>query len=383
MIGQYHRLCTGPQGPVHPKRISARAFSAVFALMLGAGGIQAAETAAPAAPRIDVLMRLQNAENPAVRAALDRGLESTRGTPQFLELVRHFNLTDQSAGLIDLAMAHADDSAGAEALQYVIESDGLEALKQALTGPRAAAVAQALGNVSDESVPALLTPLVTAASRELAVRQAAVRALVRTETGANSLLGLARSKKLTDDVKPLVATELAGVRWPEIKDEAAQLLPVAAAAAGSIPSLEAVLALQGDAARGEKGFQGAAGCAACHQVQGKGVPFGPELTEIGDKYGKQALYANIVDPNAGIAFGYEVWQITLKNGTAYGFIASETADEIAVKAPGNIISRYKTSDVIERKSVPGSIMPAGLLAAVGTQDIADLLEFLSSLKKSH
>lgn len=363
--------------------MSAGVLIAVLALSFGAGITPAAEPDAPAAPRLDVLMRLPNADNPAVRTALNRALDATRGTPQFLELVRHFNLTDQSAGLIDLAIAHADDSAGAEAVQYVIESVGLEALGQALKGPRAAAVSQALGNVSDESIPSLLTPIVTEASRELPVRQAAVRALVRTETGAAALLGLARSKKLTDDVKPLVATELAGVRWTEIKDEAAQLLPVATAPTGSIPSLETVLALKGDSARGEKVFQGAAGCVACHQVKGKGVPFGPELTEIGDKYAKQALYAAIVDPSAGIAFGYEVWQITLKNGTAYGFIASETPDEIQVKAPGNIISRYKASDVVERKSVPGSIMPAGLLAAVGTQDIADLLEFLSSLKKSH
>lgn len=357
--------------------------SVAFALVLGAGAAQAAEPAPPAAARIDVLMRMENADNPAVRAALNRALDATRGTPQFLELVRHFSLTDQSAGLIDLAIAHADDSAGAEALQYVIESDGIEALKQSLKGPRAAAVVQALENVSDESVPAMLAPILADGARELTVRRAAVRALARTETGAASLLAMARSKTLADDVKPLVSAELAAVRWPEIKDEAAQLLPVAAPTTGSIPSLETVQALKGDAALGEKVFQGAAGCAACHQVNGKGVPFGPELTEIGDKYGKQALYANIVDPNAGIAFGYEGWQITLKNGTAYGFIASETADEIQVKAPGNIITRYRTSDVIERKSVPGSIMPAGLLAAVGAQDIADLLEFLSNLKKPH
>lgn len=338
----------------------------------------------PAAPRIEVLLRLPKAmaTNPAVRPTLDRALESTRGRPEFLELVRHFELSDQSAGLIDLAIAHADDSTGAEALQSVLAAGGLDALREGLAGPQAAALAQALGNVSDESVPALLTPLVAQGSRELAVRQAAVRALVRTETGATSLVALARAKKLAEDVKPLAAIELANVRWPEIKDEAAQLIPPPAPAGGSIPALETVLALRGDVARGEQVFQNAAGCVACHQVKGKGVGFGPDLSEIGDKFGKQALYAAIVDPSAGISFGYELWQIELKNGTAFGFIASETEDEIAVKAAGNIITRYRKSDVVDRKSIPGSIMPAGLLLAVDPQGIADLLEYLSTLKKN-
>jgi putative heme-binding domain-containing protein len=356
----------------------------LFVPALGILGPVARAADAPAAPPIDVLMRLKGvdlATNPAVRAALNRALAATRGTPPFLELVRAFNLTDQSAGLIDLALAHADDSTGAEALQRVIEDGGTDALREALAGPRAAAVAQALGNVSDESAPALLAPVLADGRRELAVRQAALRALVRSEAGAGLLLQLAREKKIADDLKPLAATELAGVRWPEIKDEAAQVLPVAVAAGGAIAPLETVLALRGDAIRGETLYFGAAACAACHQVQGKGIDFGPGLSEIGDKFGKSALYAAIVDPSAGIVFGYELWEITLRNGAAFGFITSETDDEIAVKAPGNIVTRHRKSEVVSRKSVPGSAMPAGLLQALEAQEIADLLEYLSRLKK--
>ncbi|MEO7798188.1 MAG: hypothetical protein ABIY47_10735, partial [Opitutaceae bacterium] len=101
--------------------------------MAGVWGLHAAELpssdAAPAEgvakppPRLDVLLRLKNVDlgaNPSVRAAVDRALVSTRGTPQFLELVRAFNLKDQAPGLIALAVAHPDESAGAEALQRVM-----------------------------------------------------------------------------------------------------------------------------------------------------------------------------------------------------------------------------------------------------------------------
>ena len=65
-----------------------------------------------------------------------------------------------------------------------------------------------------------------------------------------------------------------------------------------------------------------------------------------------------------------------------GFIASETDDELTVKAPGNIVTRYRKTDVTARTRLPGSLMPPGLLAATNAQDVADLLAFLSGLKKS-
>ena len=62
-------------------------------------------------------------------------------------------------------------------------------------------------------------------------------------------------------------------------------------------------------------------------------------------------------------------------------IASETADEVAVKAVGGIITRLKKSEVESRQQSKLSIMPAGLQAAMTTQDLVDLVEYLASLKK--
>lgn len=366
-----------------------------FVLLAGIWTLRAAEPASSAAapadaaakapPRLDVLLRLKGvdlAANPAVRAALDRGLAATRGTPQFLELVRAFNLKDQAPGLIALAVAHPDESAGAEALQRALEDGGLEAIRAELGGPDASSLVRALGNAADASAVSLLTRLVTDTAKALSLRQAAVRSLARSEAGAKSLVALARAGKIPEELKPLAATQLDGIPWEEIKNEAAKLFSVATAPLGAVPALATILALQGDATRGAKIFQGAAACAACHQVNGQGIDFGPPLSQIGDKFDKQGLYSATVDPSAGIAFGYETWQITLKNGSAFGIITSETDDEIAVKAPGNIVTRYRKSDVTERKSMPGSIMPAGLLQPLPLQDIADLLEYLSQLRKS-
>jgi putative heme-binding domain-containing protein len=341
-------------------------------------------TSAAEAPPLDVLLRLKGtdlAASPAVKAAVDRALQAYRGQPPFLELVRAFNRTDQAEGLLELAAARADESVGAEAVQRVIDDGGVDALRSALAGAGGTALVRALGNVADTVATELLQGVMLDGARPEPFRLEAVRALARTEAGAQALLALARNGRLPDPLKATAGSALAGSPFPGIKDEAARLLPASTPSEQAIPTLAAVLALRGDVARGEKVFFGVAACGSCHQVNGRGVDFGPGLSEVGDKFGADALYANIVDPAAGISFGYEPWQITLRNGAAVGFIASETDDELAVKAPGNIITRYRKTDVTARARLPGSLMPPGLLAATNAQEVADLLAYLGSLKK--
>ena len=142
--------------------------------------------------------------------------------------------------------------------------------------------------------------------------------------------------------------------------------------------------MKGDPAKGAALFRKETiGCFKCHQVNGEGTDFGPALSEIGTKLGKDALYESILDPSAGISFGYEAWQLNLKNGEeAYGLISSETADEISLKTLGGIVTRYKKSDVLSRAKQKLSIMPAGLQQAMSTQDLIDLVEYLSTLRKT-
>jgi len=125
------------------------------------------------------------------------------------------------------------------------------------------------------------------------------------------------------------------------------------------------------------------GCIKCHQVNGEGIDFGPSLSEIGTKLGKDALYQSILDPSAGISFGFEAWQIELKSGDeAFGLLVSDTTDEIAVKSQGGIVTRYKKSEIAKREQQKLSIMPAGLQLTMSTEDLVDLVEYLLSLKKA-
>src|SRR5579862_3151714 len=63
---------------------------------------------------VEALQRLKGIDleaNPTLKAAVLKVLESTRGTPQFVEIVREFNLKGQSPALLDFAMGHPADGA--------------------------------------------------------------------------------------------------------------------------------------------------------------------------------------------------------------------------------------------------------------------------------
>jgi putative heme-binding domain-containing protein len=117
-------------------------------------------------------------------------------------------------------------------------------------------------------------------------------------------------------------------------------------------------------------------------VRSEGRDVGPALTEIGSKLAKEALFEAILDPNAGISFGFEAWQVELKSGDeAYGLKASETADELAIKDTAGIVTRHKKSNVASMQQMKTSIMPSGLQQTITVQELVDLVEYLASLKK--
>jgi putative heme-binding domain-containing protein len=337
---------------------------------------------------VEALSRLKDMDleaNPGIKAALMRVIESTKGRPQFVELVRDFKLKDQDPALLDYATVHPNDSGGADAMRLILENGNLDLVKRALNGSNAAPVIEVLGNVGEKQVIPILEPLLLDLKRDTTLRQSALRGLARLRDGAAAVLKLAKEDKLPADLKLLASVELNNVRWPELKEEAAQILPLPQSQnSEALPPIPELVKRGGDPAHGEKlFFSPQVACGSCHEVNGKGVDLGPKLSEIGTKYGKDALYLSILDPNAGISFGFETWQVLMKNDDeAYGLLASETEEEIAIKAAGNIITRYKKSEIAKREKLKNSMMPTGLQQAMSTQDLVDLVEFLSTLKKA-
>lgn len=340
---------------------------------------------------IEALLRLETTnlhDNPKLAHAVTNLLAKTKGTPNFVKLVQRFHLPNQTDGLLDVIARDNGRETGVQAMQLVLASGDLPAIQQSLKSTNVAGAsktAEALGNTGKKEAVPLLLPIVTNPEHDIALRKQAVRSLSQIHDGAAALLALAREGKLPEDLVFTASSELNRARWPDIKTEAAALLPLPQGQdSHPLPPVADLVRMKGDPASGARVFSSpTAACSTCHRVRGEGVELGPDLSEIGTKLGKDALYESILDPNAGISFGYEAWQLTLKSGDeAYGLIVSETPDELALKAANGVVTRYKKSELAKRELMKLSIMPVGLQQAMSVQELVDLVEYLASLRKA-
>jgi putative heme-binding domain-containing protein len=141
--------------------------------------------------------------------------------------------------------------------------------------------------------------------------------------------------------------------------------------------------LKGDVAKGRAIFERAeSSCIICHRVDDKGVDFGPALSEIGTKLPKEVLFDSIINPNAGLSMGFETVQLALKGGgIGMGIVRSETNDDLVLALPGGVTQKFAKSTISKRDKLATSMMPSGLSQALTQEDLVNLVEYLSTLKK--
>ena len=364
----------------------------LIAILFLAGNISAANPLSTEQVNtlIGALGRLDSAlvdSNPALKQRLGQVLDAVRGEVRSVALIKKFEVKGRESDLLAVAVKHPNDPAGVEAMGMVLAGDGKKAVVALLIGKdaqQAAAVAKALGNSNNPSVISMLAPLVVDATLHANVRKEAVKGLANYEAGAKHLLSLAKDGKLPQNAKFTASLALSTVRWPAIKAEAAKVLPPPFGAnAKPLSPVAELIKHKGDIAKGARIYmREAVQCARCHKVGDAGIEVGPALTEIGDKLPKEELYAAILDPSAGISFGYEAWLVTMKDGNAaFGIIESETDDEISVKGPTGAVTKHAKANIKSRAQQPVSLMPPGLHLTMKEAELVDLVEYLSSLKK--
>lgn len=336
---------------------------------------------------VEAITRLRGQKNgkvPALAPLVGKILDGKKGTPEFVDLCEQLDVKDRDADLLAIAVDHWNDSTGAQAARLIMKNNDQALLVKALAGPDAPKLVGVLGSIADGSATPVLSKLITDKAQPLPVRQAAVKGMAHSRSGATALLDLATKKKLPDDLSFTAGNELRTLPSQEIRDQAVALFPPPAGKdATPLPPLSELLKMKGDAKNGRTLY--ASTCSKCHQVGGEGVDFGPNLSEIGTKLGKDALIESILQPSAAISFGYEGHVVKLKDGSDIEcLIASQTADEVTVKTSTGtaaILTKYKRSDIKEIKDMKLSIMPEGLQSAMSAQEFVDLTEYLSTLKK--
>jgi putative membrane-bound dehydrogenase-like protein len=350
-------------------------------------------------PALPQILRKMFAAPGAQAAAV--ALADVLGDPQYLPDL--MALAKSSAAVTEARAAAIEAVAVTRDPKYLPDLQALA--ENAPTLVRVAAV-RAVGGLGQQNLePWNLAIVLGDAPNE--VRTEALRALAGSLPGLVAILDLADQHKVPPELQSLARnlTNTAAPPAPAGRRGAPQS-PVAMRARGAVPTDPAYLAIRERASKvlpmpgtariptafeldlsyagkvpdGRKVFEADGGCAACHSLGGT-KKIGPDLSAIGAKYGKQALLDSIVNPSEAIGPEYVMTTFRLKSGdVVQGLIEEDAADRIVIRTDADHVQRVNPSDVSLRRQIRLSMMPEGLLSNLAAQQIADLLEFLSTLK---
>ena len=323
--------------------------------------------------------------SPKLKTIIDSGLAAAKGSREYVEILRKFQIRDKNQELLSLATDARDLDLQSEALKVLLSNGGQPLVDQVLARKDESSrrLIKSLGDIESRNTKSILASLLGNGQFGFTWRKDALYALANDWTGEDMLLDMAKNTRIPPDLRDSAGVILLNASRDSIRRTAAVYFKTGArAASNQIGPIEKLAHLTGDAIAGKAVFS--AYCASCHQVNGSGINFGPNLSEIGAKLSIESIYAAILQPSAGISFGFEGYVFTLKNGMqVLGYIASETSDEVSIKKIGGLTEKHLKTEIADKKPYGKSLMTEGLPQAMGQQKLVDLVEFLRTLKKAN
>jgi putative heme-binding domain-containing protein len=340
---------------------------------------------------IEALLRLPKEEvkhDEKTNALVQRFLKSTTDGNMFLKVIQHC----EPAGSAELLWAFAQspkatDSTMVQAIELCLNQKGKGIVESWLgankTDENAHGTVAKLALANHPDIALLLMPLVVDAETLPGVAVAAGQGLARSIPGQKLLLEQAQAGKLRGDVKALVAGNLRNSANAEIAKVAADLFPLPMSKDQKpLPSIEELAKRTGVVTDGEKLFRGVATCSNCHIVKGYGKNVGPDLSEIGSKLTREAMFVAVLDPSAGVSHNFESYVLQTDSGdVATGLLVSQTEEEIVLKDAQGIERKFPRDEVEEFKKQEKSIMPENLHHNFDEQGLVDIVEYMLTLKK--
>lgn len=140
-------------------------------------------------------------------------------------------------------------------------------------------------------------------------------------------------------------------------------------------SIEKIAALSTDIKKGDSLF--VKSCSNCHRVGTNGNAIGPDLTGINKKFNKPELLDAIINPSAGIVFGYEAWTVNTNDGQSlFGFLISDNQQTLTIKDISGQTHVIRKSNIKSKQKQEKSLMPDPVSNGFSEQDLADVADFL-------
>ena len=318
---------------------------------------------------------------------VQRVLGRTKDRSEQLRILKQIGTHDSVARLIELGMSGDVESTSVAAFEALFSADKGDALTLMLLSEKpevASRAAEVLALCNGRGTVKLMTAVLNDAKALPEAHMAVARGLARTDQGAQLLLDAARDGKLPNEVRFIAGSALRSNRKDEIRKAANELFPSPKSLGKEpVPPLAELVTRNGDAGSGEKLFKTTGTCANCHQVREQGKVVGPDLTEIGSKLTREAMYVSILDPSAGISHNFESYSALLESGQVIvGLMVSQTDDKVTLKDAQGIERVMPKSEIEQLKKQDKSLMPENLIEALSTKDLVDVVEYMLTLKKS-
>ena len=216
-------------------------------------------------------------------------------------------------------------------------------------------------------------------------RSAAIRRLTASTRGAQLLLDLVDRGPESDPIRREAVAIARQSPAVEVRDLFERYIPreERARRLGDVVDRRAILALPGDARRGRAVFvdNPSAQCKMCHRLGDVGQNVGPDLAKVGAKYDRAAMLEQILEPSRTIEPPYLSYLVETKDGRVLtGLVVERTARAVVLRDAQGQTVRIPGVDVERLVPQTRSLMPELLLRDLTAQQVADLLEYLSTLK---
>ena len=133
----------------------------------------------------------------------------------------------------------------------------------------------------------------------------------------------------------------------------------------------------GDAAAGERFFQGAGQCSSCHTVAGRGGRVGPDLSSLGREQPLRDIRESLRDPGLRIAPGFEAVSVRTTDGrTIRGLAKNRSNYDVQVQDLSGRLHLFVREQIAEVVRDGKSLMPP---VPASEEQMRDLLAYLSRL----
>jgi putative membrane-bound dehydrogenase-like protein len=321
---------------------------------------------------------------PALHAALNKVLDKYKERVEFVDLVISYKVSDRAPGLIKLALHYPDSIAGQDAVKGLLAWGRTDLLNDVLKSKKKEDIksfVRVLSHVmNDPKAISLMERIMEDSTQDLYNRKLAIRSFVGPWEAEDRLMDLAKENKIPEVLHIAAAGAFQSAWRPVIREDGPKYLKLPGSKEGKpLPAIAVLVERKGDPKSGKLVFNSI--CTNCHRLNNEGLNFGPDLSEIGAKLSKEAIYTSILFPDQGIGFGYEGWRFKMKDGTeAFGMIASETEDKVDIKYMATQQTLDK-KDIVSRVQLETSLMSQNLQSLMSESELVDLVEYLSTLKK--